>query len=206
MLSFKDINGLYLFPEVFTPEEDAYYMNILNSDNTANICKQIHTATEYGWKFIPVRDDKSKIIKRTPEDYLGEFPEWLFKIWHKIRDNIKNIPEKDFSDVIPDHTLINKYNPGDGCRTHTDDKDFWENWVIGVSFGSGCTMSFGNNSISNHSFYIPPRSVYIMIDEARYKWTHGISFENKDIVYGDNIERTQRISITFRTIKKEYLP
>lgn len=196
---FEDIPGLYLIPNVFTKEENDKYMEILEKEkNNPNISNQIHTATEYGWKFLPA-------TVKIPEDYLGDYPEWLEKLWQKIfniiKINISNFPEKAY----PDNVLINKYEIGDGCLPHIDQLDFWENWIVGVSFGSGCTFQFTDNFDKNIEMLMPPCSIYVMIDDARYKWKHGIKFSPIDIYYGDVIPRTQRISLTFRSMMEHIL-
>lgn len=53
--------------------------------------------------------------------------------------------------------------------------------------------------------WIPPLSMYILTEDARYKWTHGITYDKFDSVYGDMIPRDERISITFRKIHSDYL-
>lgn len=192
---FEEIPGLYLIPNVFSQEDNNMYMQILEEENNnPNVSNQIHTATEYGWKFLPAT------IKQ-PKDYLGDYPEWLEKMWQKIfihvKANIPNFPEKSY----PDNVLINTYDNGDGCKSHIDQLNFWDNWVVGASFGSGCTFEFtndfGNEAIE---FWMPPKSIYVMIDDARYKWKHGIKYSPIDLYYGDVIPRTKRISLTFRTM------
>ncbi len=196
---FEDIPDLYLIPNAFTKEENDMYMQILEGEsNNPNVSKQIHTATEYGWKFLPA-------TIKLPEDYLGEYPEWLEKLWQKIifhaNNNIEHFPKNAY----PDNVLINKYEPGDGCNSHVDQINFWDNWVVGVSFGSGCTFEFMNDFNKKIEIYIPSGSIYIMIDDARYKWKHGITFSQIDIYYGEIIPRTKRISLTFRTMMRHIL-
>jgi len=53
--------------------------------------------------------------------------------------------------------------------------------------------------------WLPPKSVYILTGDARYKWTHGIEFKKFDIFNGEKINRKMRISITFRTIHEKFL-
>jgi hypothetical protein len=199
-IEFEEISGLYLIPSVFTDDESKTYCDIIEKESH-NKCPQIHLATEYGWKFVPP-------IKKTIDDYLGDYPKWLNDIWDRTLYNINCHINKFPNDIIKsDHALINQYIVGDGCKDHYDDINFWTNWVIGVSFGSGCTMKFTNIEDSKEiHFYLPKNSIYIMMDDARYKWNHGIPFQKEDIFYGTTIKREKRVSITFRAIKKEYLP
>jgi alkylated DNA repair dioxygenase AlkB len=198
IIEFEELPGLFLIPNVFSNHDAEKYFNILN-DDTSNICKQIHSATEYGWKFLPPTEQK------TIDDYLGKFPDWLIEIWHIIYEQIKDIDILP-KIILPDHILINKYEIEDGCKIHTDDLVFWDNFVIGASFGSGTTMEFIKTDNSKKiNVWIPPNSVYIMIDEARYHWSHSIPFVKEDIVYGSIIPRSKRISLTFRNISEKFL-
>lgn len=47
---------------------------------------------------------------------------------------------------------------------------------------------------------VPRRSVYVMQDEARYKWNHSISSREKDTVDGTVKQRKRRLSITYRKV------
>lgn len=198
-LQVKGIDGLYIITNVFDLKSDKFFTNIIES-NRGNECKQIHLADEFGWKFLP------KTIK-TKSDYLGEKPLWLDEIWVQVlralHANIKSIQTSKPIEHY-DHVLINHYEVGDGCKSHTDDLEFWNDWVCGVSFGSGCimNMSFGSQS---HNIFLPIGSVYLMVGDARYKWKHSIQFSSFDLVYGDEIPRNKRISITFRTINNKFL-
>jgi alkylated DNA repair dioxygenase AlkB len=193
MLQIKDIPGLYIIPNVFTKEENDRFKEICKSVIGKNICEQIHTATEYGWKFIPVKE-------KTIDDYLGPMPKWIDEIWEKAKESVKDVidPKKY------NHVLINNYIPGDGCKSHTDEIEFWEDYVIGVSFGSGCSFEY-SKADKKIIVYMPECSVYLMINDARYKWRHGITFDKEDYYYGDLIERNERISLTFRSISEKFL-
>ena len=48
---------------------------------------------------------------------------------------------------------------------------------------------------------IPRRSLYIMQDEARNKWTHGIPPRKKDNINGTISIRDRRVAITYRKVK-----
>ena len=50
---------------------------------------------------------------------------------------------------------------------------------------------------------IPQRSLYVMQDEARYKWKHAIPPRKKDKIDGNIQHRERRLSITYRKVKPE---
>ncbi len=203
-IQLKDIEGFYLVPNVFGEMESEFLIKSIEAER-GNECKQIHTADEFGWKFIPVS-------KKTQQDYLGPNPKWLDQIWFKASNSINESYKKlgFIGRAIDeergyDHVLINHYEVGDGCKPHTDDLKFWDDWVLGVSFGSGCTMNLITNYGKSVPIYLPPRSVYLLTGDARYIHKHGITFDSTDNVYGNQINRSKRISLTFRTISSDYL-
>ncbi|TFK44001.1 hypothetical protein BDQ12DRAFT_205252 [Crucibulum laeve] len=93
--------------------------------------------------------------------------------------------------------IINLYKRGEGITPHVDLLGRYGDGIIGVSFGSGCTMRFDkfpspvgstNSSEIEHDMverwdvYLPERSVIILSEDARYKWTHGIDKREEDYV------------------------
>lgn len=60
-------------------------------------------------------------------------------------------------------------------------------------------MQFANAGHKEEA-YLEPRSLIILANEARYKWTHAIPARKSDIVNGFKLQRERRISLTFRKI------
>lgn len=208
-VTIDEVKGFYLVSDVFSEEQYEKFNNNLNYLNGGNVCPQIHHAIEFGWNFLPLRDYDGTILPRTTESYIGEMPDLIKEIWRDIWlttiQTNKELPQSLLKCAIPDHLLINTYTPGDGCRPHTDELEFWEDWVVGVSFGSGCVMTLSYEK-NKTDVYIPPNSVYIFTKDARYKWKHGIPFVCDDNVNGVVVPRQTRKSLTFRNIHKNWLP
>ena len=51
-------------------------------------------------------------------------------------------------------------------------------------------------------YYIKRKSLLVFKDEARYAWEHSITTRKTDLVYGKQIKRNTRYSITLRKIKE----
>lgn len=113
----------------------------------------------------------------------------------------KEIVSKNLLDIQPDQVIINEYLPGEGIRPHKD-RNYYENQICGINLGSSCVMRFikGKN-LEVIDIEVPQRSMYIMQDDARKKWTHGIPPRKKDIVNGEIRHRARRVSITYRKVK-----
>lgn len=114
--------------------------------------------------------------------------------------------------------ILNLYKPGDGISPHVDLLRRYGDGILGVSLGSGCVMGFkkqpeSNNNNSNNNetsameryeLYLPEKSVIVLSEDARYKWTHGIEGRMSDLVRSSDgrdtryIARETRLSITFR--------
>lgn len=213
-ITVPNVDGLYLITNVF--EQQQYndineLLNQLTYSQVGNICRQVHVATEFGWTFLPLYGENGEIIKRTIDSYLGKFPELITNIWDVVSDKLSCINDLPSSlqnciihKIYPDHLLINQYQPEDGCIPHVDELEFWEDWVVGISFGSGCMFNFTLDK-KKINVYVPENSVYVLTKDARYKWKHGIPFDHSDIIYGTSVNRKFRTSLTFRNIDKKWL-
>jgi 2OG-Fe(II) oxygenase superfamily len=118
--------------------------------------------------------------------------------------------------------ILNLYDPGEGISPHVDLLRRFGDGIVGVSLGSGCIMQFAKANVSSDEqtlssplkerkqwdLYLPERSVVVLSEDARYKWTHGIGKCTEDYVAvagsdldgssGQWIQRDVRLSITFR--------
>ena len=103
----------------------------------------------------------------------------------------------------PDQVIINEYVPGKGIKPHKD-RNYFENQICGVNLGSGCMMRFIKGyGLETVDIKIPRRSLYVMQDEARYKWKHAIPPRKKDKVDENVLHRERRVSITYRKVKMD---
>lgn len=101
----------------------------------------------------------------------------------------------------PDQVIINEYLPGQGIRPHKD-RNYFDNQICGINLGSGCVMKFNKvNGREVHDVAIPRRSLYVLQDDARYKWNHSIPPRKKDTIDGIVQHRERRVSITYRKVK-----
>jgi alkylated DNA repair dioxygenase AlkB len=106
------------------------------------------------------------------------------------------LPADDF-----DQCIVNNYYPGQGITPHIDHSAFGP--VIGCfTFCSGGNMRFSMTGHNPHQIYTTSGSLYIMSDDARYKWKHEMPCSKSDIVNGEEIQRGRRISVTFRKVVK----
>ena len=77
--------------------------------------------------------------------------------------------------------------------------------IVSLSLGSHCSMVLrkmhGDAIQSSKLLLLPRRSLLIMSGESRYAWQHGIAAAKSDLLAdGRVLERSQRVSITFRKV------
>jgi alkylated DNA repair dioxygenase AlkB len=98
------------------------------------------------------------------------------------------IPEEGFG-----YALVSEYRPGTQLGWHRDVPQF--EMVVGVSLASACTMRFRRfpprKNAAILTLQLAPRSAYVLRDEARWGWQHGIA-----------PTPALRYSITFRTRRR----
>jgi alkylated DNA repair dioxygenase AlkB len=91
------------------------------------------------------------------------------------------------------YALVSEYRPGTQLGWHRDVPHFEK--VVGVSLGGHAVMRFRpfppRKGAPVFTLGLAPRSAYILQDEARWKWQHGIA-----------ATRELRYSITFRTRRR----
>ena len=154
-------------------------------------------------------------------------PPFLISLLHHLSEILKPwIPGTVHALLFPPRdapprarqAILNLYRPGEGITAHVDLLNRFDDGIIGVSFQSGCVMTFDKgapddgrkprdasdpDARNRWDLYLPERSILVLSADARYLWTHGIPARMHDLVqdnHGDAclIERGIRLSITFR--------
>ena len=71
--------------------------------------------------------------------------------------------------------------------------------VVSLSLLSPCVMDFRHPPTGRGDLLLlEPRSLLVLADEARYEWQHGIAPRKRDTWHGLPVERSRRLSVTFR--------
>jgi alkylated DNA repair dioxygenase AlkB len=189
----KPISGLTIIPKFITKNEEKTLIKEIENNEWNNDLKRL--TQQYGYKY----NYKTRNI--TNDDYIAELPNWTDLIIDKIM-NTNLITNK------PDQIIINRYLPKEGISAHVDSKLIFKNQIYSVSLGSGTTIKFKNEE-KTHIIYLPKRTLLIMEDDARYKYTHEIEKNINDTVKVNGIKkqrkRKTRYSMTFRNVIKTKL-
>jgi len=142
-----ELPGFFLFPNCLEQKLEDKLINIIDTDP----------------RFIRSFNNGKIFYQMGPE----HFPEeWLVLL--KI---ISNLHE---SCVGFDYSLQLKYQPGVRFNAHYDSKHRWEEFIVGVNLKSEAELYFTKKDTQTITKKIPPRSIYVLSGDSRYKWRHGI--------------------------------
>jgi len=176
-----DVPGLYYLDDI---KENTYDI-ITNLDKlewkAITPSKNSRKVQHYGYKY----DYKTSNIYAKADD----IPDFLLKLKKKLTQICLklNIIDKSYEF---NQCIINNYNSGQGISAHIDNLKYGK--VIGCfSVGCDAKMKFSQND-KTKDIIVNNNSVYIMSDDARYKWKHSMIGSKKN---------ERRISITFRNVK-----
>lgn len=185
-----DIGGLSYISEWITPNTEAELISIIDQQPWMSDLKR--RVQHYGYAY----DYKARNITR--DLYLGELPDWLQLLAQKLVEN-------GLFQASPDQVIINEYLPGQGISPHIDCVPCFGKTIASLSLGSPCMMDFSKSS-EKHSRMLERRSLLVLSESARYEWQHGIAGRKSDKKNGQIINRTRRLSLTFRNMINQYPP
>lgn len=142
----------------------------------------------YGWRY----DYKARSV--TNDLRIGALPNWLQSFAVRLQ-------QAGIFSETPDQVIINEYQPGQGISSHIDCVPCFADTIASLSLGSPCVMDFTHSATGDKSsLLLEPRSLLVLTGDARYVWQHAIAGRKTDRHNGQIIQRTRRISLTFRKI------
>ena len=179
------MDGFSYHENFITSKQEKKLLDIINKQewNTKMSRRVQHYG--YAYKYNHISNDKNTDVQ--------EVPSWLSDIYETaVAQNLVPKISKDKMQII-----INEYMPGQGIGYHIDDPKIFGKTIVALTLGSGCELSF-TNKINTINKYVDQKSLYVMKNDARYVWQHGIIKRKSDVVNGKKILRGVRISVTFR--------
>ncbi len=176
--------GFTIIDNVITEEEEKELINFLDNESKekwkfTSGKNMLHYGYTYSHRATSLSNLRSTF----------SIPDILFKLYEKCV--AKGLTLQDGKQ--PQQILINKYKGDQIMNHHIDNPVLFGDKIIVVSLQSDSKLEF---KLNKQSLYLKlnRRSAYLMEDDARYKWTHGISA--KKIIDDKN----KRYSIVMRTI------
>jgi alkylated DNA repair dioxygenase AlkB len=145
----------------------------------------------YGWQY----DYKARRVSRSAR--LGPLPAWAASL-------ARRIAREGLSDCEPDQVIVNEYVPGQGISKHIDCVPCFGPTVLSLSLVSPSQMTLSRRG-TTVDLALQPRSLLVLRGPARSEWAHAIPARRTDVFDGVRISRGRRLSLTFRTIRREAL-
>jgi alkylated DNA repair dioxygenase AlkB len=180
------IAGLSYIPNYIDESTEAALLEIIDRQPWMNDLKR--RVQHYGWRY----DYRARNV--TSDLRIGALPDWLQH--YAVRLHEAGL----FADT-PDQVIINEYEPGQGISAHIDCVPCFADTIASLSIGSPCVMDFTHSKTTEKSsLLLEPRSLLVLTDDARYIWQHAIAGRKTDRYNGHIIQRTRRISLTFRKV------
>lgn len=139
-----------------------------------------------------------------------DLPFWMSPILMRLQ--LANVFDAEH---LPNHCLMNDYEPGMGLNAHQDGPLYVPRVAI-LSLSSGCLFEFCSLASDDvvMSCYVPARSLLVFDQDAYLKVRHRVPFSRLDkiephcvnadgseLCVGDVFERGRRVSLTMRCVK-----
>lgn len=178
------IAGLSYIPHYIDESTEAALLKIIDSQPWMHDLKR--RVQHYGWRY----DYKARNV--TSDLRIGALPDWL-------QTYIAGLQQAGYFPKTPDQVIINEYEPGQGISAHIDCVPCFADTIASLSLGSSCVIDFTHsNTGEKSSLLLEPRSLLVLSGDARYVWQHAIAGRKSDRYNGQIIQRTRRVSLTFR--------
>lgn len=182
-----NISGLAYVSDFISPEVEIQLLSIIDEQNwRADLKRRVQ---HYGY----IYDYRARSI--SSDMALGPLPSWLDSVLERLTDS-------QIFRTRPDQVIVNEYQVGQGISPHIDCVPCFGEVIASLSLGSAVDMDFRRNE-QRHVLRLEPRSLFILNDDARYRWTHSIANRKSDLVNSLRVPRSRRISLTFRTVKSD---
>lgn len=180
------ISGLTYTPDFINAATESALVKTIDAQPWITELKR--RVQHYGWRY----DYKARSV--TNDLRIGVLPDWLQT--YAVR-----LQQAGLFTEMPDQAIINEYQPGQGISAHIDCVPCFADNIASLSLGSPCAMDFTHSKTGEKSsLLLEPRSLLVLTGDARYVWQHAIAGRKTDRYNGQIIQRTRRISLTFRKV------
>lgn len=181
-----NVSGLTYIADFIDAEIEAALIQTIDAQFWLTDLKR--RVQHYGWRY----DYKARNV--TSDLRIGALPNWL-------QSYAATLQQEGLFSETPDQVIINEYQPGQGISAHIDCVPCFTDTIASLSLGSPCVMDFTHSKTGEkYSLLLEPRSLLVLTGDARYEWQHAIAGRKTDKYPGQTIQRTRRLSLTFRKV------
>jgi alkylated DNA repair dioxygenase AlkB len=179
------IKGLTIFEDFINEDEEQFLISMIDKEMWHT--QLLRRVQHYGSIYNYYRPNSTKKVKAK------SIPVWLSELANKVYST-------GLLRTSPDQIIINEYIPGQGISAHIDCPIQFGDTICSISLEDSYVMTFENsNEGIKEDVLLKRRSLIILSEDARYRWTHKISSRKNDYIGGFKKARSRRVSITFRT-------
>lgn len=170
------IRGLACVRDYITVAEEADLLDMIDARPWVNVQKR--GAQYYGPGLVNGRR--------------GGLPGWALALSERLRYD-------GFTRDWFDECSVGELLPGQGIGQRLESATSYGETVIALNLGAPLVMEFRHISGKLRvPLLVPPRSLLVLNDAARYKWRHGVAARKVDWYDGVEVRRGRHISVTFR--------
>jgi alkylated DNA repair dioxygenase AlkB len=182
------ISGLYYIDNFLSNQEEKDLIEFIDNQEWNTSLKR--RTQHYGYNY---NYDSTKLTRT------NKIPDTFKEIIQKFSQNLNSIPI--LKDYEFDQVIVNEYEPGQGISAHIDHTKNFAEIVVSLSLGSPCEMVFCETKNKENVIkqILQRKSLVILTEDARYKFTHAIPARKSD----NGVKRSKRISLTFRKVNKQ---
>lgn len=199
--TFITIDGVHVFEEVITPEEEAAIVSSIDKTEWVN-SQSGRRKQDFG----PKLNFKKKKVNLS--GFAG-LPSYVKDIWERLTNQYG----KDggvLSNFLPVELCNLEYDPsrGSSIEPHFDDFWVWGTRLVTLNYLSPTALTLTrppkednedstDEEESEIAIIMNPRSLLVLSGDARFKWLHEVKRQ-------DVMER--RVATTWRELSEEFLP
>lgn len=201
------VPGLVLVEDFINEEEHKRLWDLFGADDAPweeSLSRRVqHYGIPFNYRTLML--DYNRAVNPIPAE-LGEISERMIDFANKRRESAEIAGDDTVvkrSEGMPAFALgqltVNEYEPGQGIAAHVDTYNCFGPEILVISLGSAAAMNMQNRSTGQRkAVMLPLRSLLLLSGPARYEWSHAIPSRHRDKVDGVFMDRTRRISLTFR--------
>lgn len=182
-------DGLTYLEDFVDAHEEGAILDRLDRDHADEWLSDLTRRVQhYGFRY----DYRARRIDSSMR--LGPLPRWLEDLAMRVSQN------GGFT-APADQVIINEYQPGQGISRHTDCEPCFGDMIATLSLGSDVAMRFDEiDGYARVDLRLHRRSLAVLSGPARYRWTHSIAPRKSDVFGRERVQRSRRVSLTFRSV------
>lgn len=188
MSESADIPGLHYIRDFLTEEEEARIIQFIDQDESQWLLELTRRVQHYGWRY----SYKDRAIDSSMR--LGPLPMWA-------RELAERLAASGLVKQVADQVIVNEYVENQGISKHVDCVPCFADGIAMISLLESWEMIFNEErgEKRRRAQILERRSVAVMTNDARYKWSHEIPKRKKE---PHGLIRGRRISVTLRKINE----